>query len=73
MIISREEMRQLRKSFAHQMHDYIKNIGDERIYDTWITYGIPDKPSKEDFDFYADSAEDFKMLCDFFYRLVKKI
>ena len=70
MIISREEMYQLRKSFVHQMHDYIKNAGDESIYGVWITYGVPDNPSEEDFEFYADSAEDFKMLCSLFGKLV---
>ena len=69
MTVTREEMRKARLSLVHQMHDYIMNTGDEEIYEIWMRDAIPDCPCEEDFEFYANSAFDFRELCELFGRL----
>lgn len=72
MTVTREEMRKTRLALVHQMHDYIMNTGDEDIYDVWMTLCIPDEPCEEDFEFFADDAEEFKSMCKVFGSLVCK-
>lgn len=70
MIITREEMRKTRLSLVHQMHDYIMNTGDEEIFEIWLRDAIPDCPCEEDFEFFAEDADEFKELCNLFGKLV---
>lgn len=72
MTITREEMRKTRLQLVHQMHDYIMNTGDEDIYEVWFTVCIPDEPSEEDFEFFANDPEEFRSMCEVFGRLVYK-
>jgi len=72
MTITKEEMYETRFNLAHQMHDYIMNLGDEEAYETWITYAIPDEPDEEDFEYYAENKLQFKSLCLIFGDLVAK-
>lgn len=53
------------------MHEVIRNANDEGIYMTWI-YLVPDEPSRDDFEFMAESDETYKEVCDLFIKLVKK-
>jgi hypothetical protein len=33
----------------------IKDIGDDDITDYWLTYGVPDDPSEDDYQFIAEN------------------
>lgn len=70
MTVTREEMRKIRLELVHQMHDYIMNIGDEDIYDVWMTECIPDEPCEDDFEWFANDTNEFKEICAVFGRLV---
>ena len=70
MTVTREEMRKTRLQLVHQMHDYIMNTGDEEIYEFWIKSCIPDEPCEEDFEYYANDIEEFKLLCHTFGHLL---
>jgi len=71
MTVTREEMRKIRLSLVHQMHDYIMNTGDEKIFEIWMRDCIPDAPTEEDFEFFADDADEFKYMCEIFGDLVR--
>ena len=64
--MTREEMRKVRLDLVHQMHEYIMNAGDEEIYEIWMRDCIPDEPSEEDFEFFADDPTEFRELCTIF-------
>lgn len=72
MTATKEEIRNLRLQLTHQMHNYIMNTGDENIYAVWMTEGIPDCPSEEDFEYYANDPFEFRELCELFGQLVCK-
>lgn len=69
MIVTKEEMRKIRLTLVHQMHEYIMNTGDEDIMEVWARDCIPDCPCEEDFEYFANDASEFRTLCDFFGRL----
>ena len=71
MKITKEEIKKTRLQLAHEMHNYIFNLGNEDLWDFWTTYGIPDEPDEENFEIYAENAEDFKELCELFGKLIK--
>lgn len=61
----------MRADQMQAMHEVIRNANDEGIYMTWI-YLVPDEPSRDDFEFMAESDETYKEVCDLFVKLVKK-
>lgn len=70
MIVTREEMRKTRLNLVRQMHDYIINMGDEKIYEIWTRDCLPDCPDEEDFEFYTDDPTEFREICEIFSRLI---
>ena len=54
------------------MHDLMCEANDEGIYMTWISLGVPDCPSDEDFVFIAMSDEQYNECFDLFVRLIAK-
>lgn len=49
------------------MHETMISMNDEEAYMEWITYGVPDEPSDDDFidiagedDLYEDACREFK-------------
>lgn len=72
MEITKEDLRKIRLSIAHQMHEYLINAGDERAYEIWIEEGIPDCPCEDDFEWYANDRVEFEELCDLFGRIVRQ-
>ena len=46
--MTRKELLKTRIEIAKQMNDFIINLGDEEIWETWITSGIPDEPQEDD-------------------------
>lgn len=69
MFVTKEEMNKTRLNLVHQMHEYIMNIEDEDIHEIWNRDYLPDNPSEEDFETYANDPSEFKYLCDGFALL----
>jgi hypothetical protein len=69
--MSRQELVKTRIDLAKQMNEFIINLGDEDIWDIWITEGIPDEPSMDDYEFFANSDKHWNELCELFGTLVK--
>lgn len=70
MTFTKEEIRKTRLALVHQMHEYIMNTGDEEIFEVWMRDCIPDCPCEEDFEYFANDPEEFKIMCEIFGRLV---
>lgn len=48
-------MTKLRMQFLKDFDQFIKNLGDERILETWLVGGVPDEADAWD---YVEIAED---------------
>lgn len=72
MIISHQEMVELKKSLLSQMNQYILNLGDEDILDIWFMNGLPDCPTEEDYLFFIEDEEEWKDICTLFGKLIKR-
>lgn len=54
------ETTKIRIKLLKEMNDYILDvIGDEDAYDYWITVGVPDAPSEEDYKFIAENDNEW--------------
>lgn len=53
------------------MHDYIINLGDECIYDSWVTLCVPDEPREDDYQSIAEDAEDWAYCCKIFHQIIE--
>lgn len=71
MTVSRKEIVTIRKRLAEEMNTYIIEMGNESIWMTWITGGIPDEPDEEDFVFVAENDDEWNNLCKLFGKLTK--
>jgi hypothetical protein len=60
-----------RVKLLKQMNNYIINMGDEEIWETWIMYGIPDEPTEDDYNFIARDEECWVNTCTTFGELVR--
>lgn len=69
MYVTREELVKTRISIAKQMNKYIIDMGDEEIWMDWITLGVPDAPSEDDYDFIAENDDEWNDVCSLFGRL----
>lgn len=68
----REAMIKDRIQLLKAMDSYICNtMGDENIWETWISAGIPDCASEDDYGFIAGDDEEWIEVCKLFGRLVK--
>ena len=54
------------------MHSMMCEANDENIYMSWISVGVPDCPSDEDFEFIAMSDEQYNECFDVFVKLIAK-
>lgn len=52
------------------MHDTMCFANDENLYMRWVTYGVPDCPSEDDFESIAECDESYNETVDLFVRLV---
>ena len=50
-------IKKTRVNLLKEMHQHILNLDDEEKYYTWITYGVPDEPTEEDYRFIADNDD----------------
>jgi hypothetical protein len=71
MYVTREELVKTRITLLKQMNKYIIDMGDEQIWEHWITLGVPDAPTEEDYEFIAENDEEWAEVCKLFGRLVK--
>ena len=53
------------------MHDTMIDMNNENAYFTWI-YVMPDCPTEEDFEWFAEDENEYKELYDCFMRLLKR-
>ena len=51
------------------MNEHIKNLGDEEIWSDWITLGVPDEPNYDDYEFIAETDEEYESVSKLFYVL----
>lgn len=65
------ELTKIRIDLLKQMHKYIIEIGDEEIYLDWVTLAVPDEPSDGDYEFIAESDEEWTDVCEVFGKLTK--
>lgn len=72
MKVTREELVATRKRLAEEMNTYIIEMGDESVWMTWITGGIPDAPDEEDFIFVAENDDQWNDLCELFGKLTEE-
>jgi len=70
--MSRKELVKTRIEIAKQMNDFIINLGDEEIWEVWITNGIPDEPQEDDYELFANDDSEWCELCELFGSLVKE-
>lgn len=70
--MTREELVKTRIEIAKQMNDFIINLGDEEIWEVWITNGIPDEPQEDDYELFASDDGEWNGLCELFGSLVKE-
>lgn len=69
MVVTHNDLIQLRKKLLKEMNTYIIEMGDEEIWATWITLGVPDAPSEDDYDFIAENDDEWNDVCGLFGRL----
>lgn len=69
--MTRKELLKTRIEIAKQMNDFIINLGDEEIWETWITSGIPDEPQEDDYALFVIDDDEWNELCELFGTLVK--
>lgn len=67
--VTHKELIQLRIKLLKEMNTYIIEMGDEEIWATWITLGVPDAPSEDDYDFIAENDDEWNDVCGLFGRL----
>lgn len=72
MIITKEELVATRKRLVEEMHTYIIEMGDEKIWMNWITLGVPDCPTEEDFEWFAENDDEWEDLCKLFGKLTEE-
>lgn len=62
-----------RIAILETMHEFVINkFNDEENIMEWLTYGVPDCPNENDYEFIAESEENFNETVDLFQKLKKK-
>lgn len=67
--VTHNDLIQLRKKLLKEMNKYIIEMGNEEIWMDWITLGVPDAPSEDDYDFIAENDDEWNDVCGLFGRL----
>ena len=52
------------------MHELMMCANDEEIYMTWATYGVPDCPDENDYEFIAEDKVAFDECFELFCTLI---
>ena len=72
MVVTHNELVQLRIKLLKEMNAYIIEMGDEEIWMDWITLGVPDAPSEDDYEFIAENDDEWNDVCSLFGKLAKE-
>lgn len=67
-----EVTKKFRAEQLEAMHNVMCCANDEEIYMHWVTVGVPDEPSREDFLEIAADTDEYNAIVDLFIRLVQK-
>lgn len=62
----------LKMNLLGGMDSYIRELGDEDIWEVWIAYGVPDEATENDLRFIAEDDESWQGTCELFGRLIKR-
>lgn len=62
---------EMRMTQLKAMHEVMLNANDEILYLSWVTGGVPDCPSDDDFESIAEDNDSYNETCDLFAELVK--
>ena len=54
------------------MHELMCDANDEGIYMAWITTGVPDCPTEEDFEWIAEDNQAYDECFDLFVKLIAR-
>lgn len=60
------------KKVVESMHKVIMTLNNEEAYGHWIILGVPDCPSQEDFEYFAEDEQEFEELVTLFHNLLKE-
>lgn len=53
------------------MDDFMHSVNDEELIDSWLTYGVPDEASEDDYRFIAEDDEGYMECVRIFQRTVR--
>ena len=71
MQLSFSKMIKTRMNLLQQMHNFILSIGDEEIYEEWVTFCVPDEPSEDDYEFIANDEILWNEITEKFIQIIK--
>ena len=54
------------------MNQYIIDLGDEEVYETWFSVGVPDEATDDDYEFIAENLEEWVSICKLFGAIVNE-
>ena len=66
------ELTLLKMSLLGDMDSYIRELGDEDIWEVWIAYGVPDGATEDDLQFIAEDDKLWRDTCGLFGQLTKR-
>lgn len=66
------ELTLLKMNLLGGMDSYIRELGDEDIWEAWIANGVPDGATEDDLRFIAEDDELWRDTCELFGRLIKR-
>lgn len=66
----RDYVKETRIAQLKAMHELMTSANDEELYMTWITLGVPDCPSEDDFESIAEDDEMYNECFDLFAGLI---
>ena len=66
------ELTLLKMNLLGGMDSYIRELGDEDIWEVWIANGVPDGATEDDLRFIAEDDELWRDTCNLFGQLIKR-
>ena len=61
----------LRVAQLKAMDGFMHSVNNEELIDEWLTYGVPDEASEDDYRFIAEDDEAYRECVGIFKRTVK--
>lgn len=59
----------VKEQLLRDMHNMMLHMNDEDAYMHWITLGVPDEPSDDDFESIAEDEEEFNEVVNWWYKI----